>query len=141
MSGFTVREGAGVVRFAVHVQPRASRSEIVGLHGDALKVRLAAPPVDGAANDALVVLLAEALAVGRRAVRIVSGASSRAKTVEIEGTSASAVMRLVRNHVSTHGGSRAPRPRPAVPDKTGDASWRTPECIAHHFAAARCTFG
>jgi len=95
VSGFTVREGAGVVRFAVHVQPRASRSEIVGLHGDALKVRLAAPPVDGAANDALVALLAEALAVGRRAVRIVGGASSRAKTVEIEGTSASAVMRLV----------------------------------------------
>ena len=95
MSGFAVREGGGVVRFAVHVQPRASRSEIVGLHGDALKVRLAAPPVDGAANEALVALLAEALAVGRRAVRIVSGASSRAKTVEIEGTSASAVMRLV----------------------------------------------
>ena len=95
MSALTVREGDGVIRFAVHVQPRASRSEIAGVHGAAMKVRLAAPPVDGAANDALVALLAERLGVGRRAVRIVSGASSRAKTVEVEGSTAAAVLRLV----------------------------------------------
>lgn len=53
----------------------------------------------------------------------------------------SAVMRLVRNHVSTHRSSRAPRPRPAVSHKAGDASWRTAEGIAHHFAAERRTFG
>lgn len=76
-----------VVRFRVHVQPRASRTEIVGRHGAALKVRLHAPPVDGAANDELISFLAKALGVSRRAVRIVSGQSSRGKTVEVEGVS------------------------------------------------------
>ncbi|HEX5973155.1 MAG TPA: DUF167 domain-containing protein [Gemmatimonadaceae bacterium] len=78
----------------VHVQPRASRSEVVGTHGAALKVRLLAPPVDGAANDALVALLAKALGVPRRDVRIVQGATSRAKLVEIDGTTADAVRAL-----------------------------------------------
>ena len=78
----------------VHVQPRASRSEVVGTHGAALKVRLLAPPVDGAANEALVTLLAEELGVPRRDVRIVQGATSRAKVVEIEGKTADAVRAL-----------------------------------------------
>ena len=82
------------VRVSVHVQPRATRSEIIGLHGAALKVRLQAPPVDGAANEALVTLLAERLGVPRRAVRVVAGASSRAKTVEVEGTTEAAVRAL-----------------------------------------------
>lgn len=64
------------------------------MHGDALKVRLAAPPVDGAANDALVTLLADELDVARRAVRIVSGESSRSKTVQIDGIDADPVERL-----------------------------------------------
>ena len=83
-----------VVRVAVHVQPRASRSEIIGQYGAALKVRLQAPPVDGAANEALVTLLAERLGVARRAVRVVAGASSRAKTVEVDGTTEDAVRAL-----------------------------------------------
>lgn len=83
-----------VVRVAVHVQPRASRSEIVGVHGTALKVRLEAPPVDGAANEALVTLLAERLGVPRRSVRVVAGATARAKTVEIDGTTEAAVRSL-----------------------------------------------
>ena len=82
------------MRVSVHVQPRATRSEIVGLHGAALKVRLQAPPVDGAANEALVTLLAERLGVARRAVRVVAGASSRAKTVEVDGTTEDAVRAL-----------------------------------------------
>ncbi|HTK48669.1 MAG TPA: DUF167 family protein [Gemmatimonadaceae bacterium] len=94
----------GAVRVAVHVQPRASRSEIVGLHGTALKVRLQAPPVEGAANDALVALLAERLGVARRAVRVVAGAASRAKTVEIDGTTEEAVRALVA-HGATPGGN------------------------------------
>jgi uncharacterized protein (TIGR00251 family) len=89
-----VEERAGVVRFAVHVQPRASRSHIGGLHGDALKVRLQAPPVDNAANEALVDLLAVELGVPRRVVRIVSGATSRAKVVEIEGIAGERVLAL-----------------------------------------------
>lgn len=82
------------IRLSVHVQPRASRSELAGMHGSALKVRLHASPVDGAANDALVRLLAEQLGVPVRAVRIVAGGTSRAKTVEIDGTTAAAVRAL-----------------------------------------------
>ena len=83
-----------VVRVAVHVQPRASRSEIIGQHGAALKVRLQAPPVDGAANEALVTLLAERLGVARRSVRVIAGATSRSKTVEVDGTTEDAVRAL-----------------------------------------------
>jgi uncharacterized protein len=72
------------------VQPRASRSEIVGPHGDALKVRLAAPPVDGAANEELVRLLAREYGVSTSAVEIVAGFSSRRKTVRVRGTRRSA---------------------------------------------------
>ena len=83
-----------VVRVSVHVQPRASRSEIIGQHGAALKVRLQAPPVDGAANEALVRLLADALGVPRGTVRVVAGATSRTKTVEVGGTTGAAVSAL-----------------------------------------------
>ena len=72
-------EGDGGVFVRVHVQPRASRSEVVGLHGDALKVRLRAPPVDGAANDELLRFMAESLGIRREKVTLVSGATSRAK--------------------------------------------------------------
>lgn len=58
------------------------------MHGDALHIRLAAPPVDNAANEALVALIAERLHIARRNVRIVTGASSRRKMVEIDGVSA-----------------------------------------------------
>lgn len=80
-----VRRTDAGVRFAVRVQPRASRSEVVGTHGEALKVRVAAPAIEGAANEALVELLATTFGVSRRAVTIVSGASSRSKVVEILG--------------------------------------------------------
>ena len=73
------------VRLRLHVQPRASRTEIAGRHGDALKVRLAAPPVDGAANETLVRFLAERLEVARSAVRLEAGAASRAKVVVVDG--------------------------------------------------------
>jgi uncharacterized protein (TIGR00251 family) len=75
-------------RLAVHVQPRASRSEIVGEHGGALKVRLAAPPVDNAANEALVAFIADTLGLPRRQVRLVSGATNRRKLLEIDGMDA-----------------------------------------------------
>lgn len=72
-------------RVLVHVQPRARCTEVAGLHGDAVKVRLAAPPVDGAANDELVRFVAEQLGVARAAVRVAAGAGSRRKVVEVEG--------------------------------------------------------
>jgi uncharacterized protein (TIGR00251 family) len=73
------------VRLQVHVQPRASRTELAGRHGDAIKVRLAAPPVNGAANDALVRFLSERLEVPRSAVRLVAGTTGRAKVVAVDG--------------------------------------------------------
>ena len=97
MSGLRVNEANGRVRLGVHVQPRAARSEIAGVHGEALKVRLTSPPVEGAANDALVKFLAETFAVGRRAVRIVAGEHSRSKIVEIEGITARAVHGIVEH--------------------------------------------
>jgi uncharacterized protein (TIGR00251 family) len=78
-------------RLAVHVQPRAARSEVVGEHGGALKIRLAAPPVDNAANEALVAFVAERLGLPRRQVRLVGGLTNRRKLLEIDGMDAAAV--------------------------------------------------
>ena len=78
------------VRFAVHVQPRARQPGIDGTHGDALRVRVQAPPVEGAANDAVIAVIAGALGVPRRAVRIAAGLSGRQKLVDVDGIDASA---------------------------------------------------
>ncbi|HZN10065.1 MAG TPA: DUF167 domain-containing protein [Blastocatellia bacterium] len=86
MLKLTVREGA--VTFAVRALPRASRSEILGELDGALKVRLAAPPVEGAANEELVRLLAKRLGVPRRQVTITAGATSRHKLVRVDGLAA-----------------------------------------------------
>ena len=83
MSAWTASPGG--VRINLQVQPRASRTEVVGFHGDALKVRVAAPPVDGAANEAIIRFFADRLDVGRQRVRVVRGASGRRKVVEIDG--------------------------------------------------------
>lgn len=80
-------------RLALRVQPRASRNEVAGPHGDALKVRLAAPPVDGAANEALVRFLAQALNLPRAAVTLVGGLSSRSKAVQVAGLGPAEVAR------------------------------------------------
>ena len=72
-------------RLVLHVQPRAKATAIVGRHGDAVKVRLAAPPVDGAANEELIRFLAERLGVPRRALRLVAGQAARRKIVDVEG--------------------------------------------------------
>lgn len=80
---------------AIHVQPRASRSEVAGRHGDAVKVRLAAPPVDNAANEELVRFLAETLGVRRASITVTHGATSRRKQVEIEGMSDAVALRAL----------------------------------------------
>lgn len=74
------------VRISVYVQPRASKTAIAGMHDGCIKVRLAAPPVDGAANAVLVDFIAERLSIAKSRVRLVSGAASRRKVLEIEGT-------------------------------------------------------
>ena len=67
----------------IRVQPNASVTEVVGEHGDELKVRLAAPPVDGKANEALVTFLARALGVPKAAVSVLRGQSGRSKTIRV----------------------------------------------------------
>ncbi len=67
----------------LHVQPGAKKSEVVGLHGDALKLRIASPPVDGRANAALITFLAAALEVPKQSFAVVRGETSRRKTVRV----------------------------------------------------------
>ena len=98
MSALTLTRRDRGVRFSVHVQPRAARTEVRGVHNGALRVRVQAPPVDGAANAALVELLADSLGVPRRSVRVVSGETARLKVVDIEGVDAAAIERLTSVH-------------------------------------------
>ena len=98
MSLLTVETRVAGVRFRVRLQPRVSRNEIVGLIDGALRVRLHAPPVDGAANEALVAFLADRLSVPRRGVRILTGTTSRMKTIEVDGVTAADVERLAAEH-------------------------------------------
>jgi uncharacterized protein (TIGR00251 family) len=79
----------------VHVVPRAKVTEVAGWHGDAIRIRLAAPPVDGAANEELVRFLAERLGVPRSAVAIVRGSTARRKTVSVHGVTAAAAGRVL----------------------------------------------
>jgi uncharacterized protein (TIGR00251 family) len=71
----------------VHAVPGASRTEVAGLHGDRLKVKVAAPPVKGAANEELLAFLAKRLKLPKKAVHLLTGAASRAKTVAIHDLS------------------------------------------------------
>jgi uncharacterized protein len=89
-----VRESDGVVTFSVRVQPRASRSEIVGEWQGSLRARLAAAPVDDKANEELRRLLADDLNVTIAAVKILSGHRSRSKRVEVRGVSAAQIVQL-----------------------------------------------
>lgn len=74
----------------LHIQPGAKKTEVAGLHGDALKIRLAAPPVDGKANEALVAFVAKTLGVPKASVELVSGQTSRAKRLRVAGVAAAA---------------------------------------------------
>ena len=72
-------------RFEVYIQPRASKSELAGMHDGVPKIRIAAPAVENAANLALLEFVANRLGIAKRAVRIVSGNASRRKVLEVEG--------------------------------------------------------
>lgn len=95
MTPLRIQATATGVRVSVRVQPRATANEIVGVHGDAMKVRLTAPPVDGAANEALVSFFSGAFGIPPRDITIVAGSSSRSKVVELTGITADRVRRLV----------------------------------------------
>jgi uncharacterized protein (TIGR00251 family) len=82
------REDSTGVTFSVRVVPRASRSEVVGFHDGALKVRVAAPPVEGAANEELVKFLAKRFRMPRASVTLVSGANSKNKIIRVANPTA-----------------------------------------------------
>jgi uncharacterized protein (TIGR00251 family) len=84
------RRPDGSIEFAVHAVPGGGRSEVVGRHGDALKVRVAAPPEDGRANQAIVELLASALGVRASEVSLVAGGRSRQKRFVVASTGGAA---------------------------------------------------
>jgi hypothetical protein len=88
-----LRDDAGGVRVEVHLQPGARRSAVCGEHGGRLKIAVAAPPLDGRANAALIGWLADRLALPRRQVSLVAGLRSRDKTVQIVGATAAEVAR------------------------------------------------
>jgi hypothetical protein len=88
-----LNESNGAVTFSVKVVPRASKNQIAGVEGDAIKVRLNAPPVEGKANDTLIAFLADALDVRRAQVEIVTGHTSRRKVVRVRGVSVQKVER------------------------------------------------
>lgn len=81
----SIREIEGGVRIDILVVPKASRARFGPLHGDRIKVSVTSPPVDGAANQAVVVLLAKVLGRTKRDVQVLSGHSSRRKTVQVMG--------------------------------------------------------
>ena len=80
-----------MVRFGVRLTPRAGADRIEGVVDGVLKARVAAPPVDGAANEALLRLVADALGLPRRRVRLAAGATNRRKVMEVEGVEAEAL--------------------------------------------------
>lgn len=92
-----IRDSAQGATFSVKVHPRAKRNAIAGEMGDALKVALTAPPVEGKANEACVAFLAELLGVSRSSVVIVTGESSRQKVVRVAGMSADEVRRRLEH--------------------------------------------
>jgi uncharacterized protein (TIGR00251 family) len=79
------------VRLEVYIQPRASKTELAGMHDGVIKIRIAAPAVENAANRALIDFIAQHLGIAKRCVRVVSGGASRRKVLEIDGVTANAI--------------------------------------------------
>jgi uncharacterized protein (TIGR00251 family) len=94
MVNFTEKDDS--ITFTVRVVPRASKSEVIGEHDGALKVRIASPPVDGAANEELIKLLAKTFGVSKSGVEIVSGQSSKTKQVRITGAASEKITAILQ---------------------------------------------
>lgn len=84
-------------RLEVYVQPRASKTELAGLHDGLIKIRIAAPAVENAANLALIEFVAKRLGIAKRCVRVASGATSRRKVLEVDGVSAGEIAYKLRS--------------------------------------------
>jgi uncharacterized protein len=94
-----LKEVAGGVQLAVKLQPRASRQQISGIHGSELKISVTAPPVDAAANRALIEFVAEILDLSRSAVELIRGQTSRHKTLLVRGVSAEIIVERLSPHL------------------------------------------
>jgi len=84
-------------RLVLHIVPRAAATAVAGRHGDAIKIRIAAPPVEGAANEELIGFLASQLGVPRSAITITAGESSRRKTISIAGIETATALRILES--------------------------------------------
>ncbi len=100
LASISVKESADGISFAVHVQPRASRSGITGILNGAVKIRLTSPPVDGAANEQCIIFFADLLKVRRRDVSILTGEISRHKAVKIAGITAAHFQEVIARSIS-----------------------------------------
>jgi uncharacterized protein (TIGR00251 family) len=90
-----IKESGGAATFAIKVHPRAKKNAITGVLGDALKVSLTAPPIDGRANDACIEFFANLLKVPRSSVTIASGEGSRNKVIRVSGLSVEEVRKRI----------------------------------------------
>lgn len=100
MNALIVQDTKAGAVLSVHIHPKASTTECVGIYGDAIKIRVVAPPVDGAANDELIRFLARQLSIPSTSVRIHSGAGGRHKHVLVKGITAQLV--IARLNLSPH---------------------------------------
>jgi len=91
-----IRENSRGIKFKVFIQPRSSKNMIVGLYGDALKIKLKAPPVDGAANKMCIQYLAKCLKVPKSSLEIISGHTSRSKMILLHAANQSAASKSER---------------------------------------------
>jgi uncharacterized protein (TIGR00251 family) len=92
---FTVRDTAHGAQFALKVQPRASRTAIAGLIGDAVKLAITAPPVDGKANQAVIEFLSDLFRVPKSSIVIVSGETGRNKLIAVRSLTAEQVLKAL----------------------------------------------
>ncbi len=95
-----IKQAGDGIEIAAAIQPRSSRNQIDGLHDGALKIRLTAPPVDGAANKACARFLAKCLGLSPAKVSIVKGLTSRNKTLHIQGLSEAALLDKLAPHLA-----------------------------------------
>ena len=106
-------EAEDTVLLRLHVQPGAGRSAVVGRHGDALKVRVAAPPTGGRANDAVLEMLATTLGAKPADVELVGGASSRTKRIRVKGVEVADLERRLETAIASGGQGPAKGQRPS----------------------------
>ncbi|MGI6638156.1 MAG: DUF167 domain-containing protein [Desulfobulbus sp.] len=92
---YLLTQADGSLLLRIHVQPRASQNQVTGLQGDALKIRLSAPPVDGKANKAVLAFLAALLSLPKSALSLKSGQQSRQKTVLVTGANEATIRSIL----------------------------------------------